>query len=212
MSTEASGMREGRMRELRERIAALEWTRQEGGVELFTQRAREAGCVVVDCSAGEADSWLREHLRGKERIAASADALLTALGIDRVLAESGANVSAATEGGTEEVRGLSGADLGITVALAGIAASGSLLCAVSPDEHRSVSLLPDEHVVFLDVARIVPSLHQTATLLRRLAVDDARSAVTLIGGPSKTADIEKVLVTGVHGPGTLTIVLVRSSV
>jgi L-lactate dehydrogenase complex protein LldG len=64
------------------------------------------------------------------------------------------------------------------------------------------------HVVLLSTNNILGSLVQAASLLRAHASSAGSSAVTLVGGPSKTADIEKVLVTGVHGPRAFTIVVV----
>jgi len=95
------------------------------------------------------------------------------------------------------------ADLGITEADALIAASGTLVLAAHSGA-RSVSLLPPVHVALVPAARAVPDL---AAALRRAGRPD--TCLTLVTGPSRTADIEKKLVVGVHGPCALHVVVVE---
>ncbi|MDT8323573.1 MAG: LUD domain-containing protein, partial [Bacteroidota bacterium] len=101
-------------------------------------------------------------------------------------------------------------DAGIGSGIAGIADAGAVIVHASEYESRSVSLLSALHIVLLPVAHILPSLMHAAPLLRAQDGTKGHSAVTIIGGPSKTADIEKVLVTGVHGPAAFVIVLIDS--
>ena len=105
-------------------------------------------------------------------------------------------------------------DCGITVASAAVVATGSLVLTSSDRELRLASLVPPRHLVLVPVSRLVDDLFD---LSREGGVLDSvspasggiPSCVTLVTGPSKTADIEGVLVTGVHGPGTVQIVLVE---
>jgi len=70
---------------------------------------------------------------------------------------------------------------------------------------RTVSLLPALHVAVVPSARIVPDL---ATALRTRGPTGAPdTCLTLITGPSRTADIEQKLVLGVHGPCALHVIL-----
>ena len=73
-------------------------------------------------------------------------------------------------------------------------------------EARLVSLLPILHVAVVPVDRILTGLDELFTLQPRPA--DRSSSMVLITGPSRTADIEQILVRGVHGPGQVTVVLV----
>lgn len=99
-----------------------------------------------------------------------------------------------------------GADVGITGADAGIAATGSLVLASGPGKPRSVSLLPPVHVALLAESRIVPTLEEwlaaNGDTLPRPA------GIVLVSGPSRSGDIEMVVTLGVHGPGEVHILLV----
>jgi L-lactate dehydrogenase complex protein LldG len=114
-------------------------------------------------------------------------------------------VEVATVSATASAR----ADLGVTAAAAGLAATGTLV----QDSHRSggrtASLLPRVHLCVLPASRIVPS---TAAVLRPLG--DGRelpSNLALITGPSRSGDIELVMAFGVHGPVAVEIALLRGA-
>jgi L-lactate dehydrogenase complex protein LldG len=92
------------------------------------------------------------------------------------------------------------AQLGIGLAHAGIAESGAIIIAATPRESRSLSLLIETHIAILDAKNLWKSLHQVAPMIDDLLLKNDVAAVTIVAGPSKTADIEKVLITGVHGP------------
>ena len=105
-------------------------------------------------------------------------------------------------------------DCGITVASAAVAATGSLVLTSSDRELRLASLVPPRHLVLVPVSRLIDDLldlSRDGGVLESISGSAGHlpSCVTLVTGPSKTADIEGVLVTGVHGPGTVQIVLVE---
>lgn len=85
------------------------------------------------------------------------------------------------------------AEVGITRADCAIAESGSLLLATGPGRSRMASLAPELHIAIVRRQDIV------ATLDEGLARLGLRTSV-LVTGSSRTADIEGVLVRGVHGP------------
>lgn len=97
------------------------------------------------------------------------------------------------------------ADAGITGAAFGLAETGTLVVP-SRGGGRVTSLLPPVHVAILGEDRILPDLD---ALFARIRTEELPAAVTLITGPSRTADIEQTLTPGVHGPGTVHVVLVR---
>jgi L-lactate dehydrogenase complex protein LldG len=85
-----------------------------------------------------------------------------------------------------------------------IANTGSLVQDASAVEQRLVSTLPIIHIAVIGTDRIVPDL---PALLTKIHPDKA-NYISFITGPSRTADIERVLTIGVHGPEKLIIVLV----
>jgi L-lactate dehydrogenase complex protein LldG len=98
------------------------------------------------------------------------------------------------------------ADIGITSADHALAATGSFVMLSSPNEARLVSLLPPAHIAIFPRSRILANLDELLSMLPRPA--DHTSSMVLITGPSRTADIEQILVRGVHGPGEIYAVIV----
>jgi L-lactate dehydrogenase complex protein LldG len=96
-----------------------------------------------------------------------------------------------------------GDDVGVSRALYGLADTGSVVLAASPVEPRANSLLPLVHVSELREADILPGL---AELFERLG-PELPSALAIVTGPSRSADIEQTLTIGVHGPGEVHVVL-----
>jgi L-lactate dehydrogenase complex protein LldG len=101
------------------------------------------------------------------------------------------------------------ANLGISGVAYAIAETGTLVMASGRNEPRSLSLLPPVHIAVVGKSQLLPDLFD---LFARLEPDKESlpSCFSLITGPSKTGDIELKLVTGVHGPGELHVVLVNS--
>jgi L-lactate utilization protein LutC len=97
-------------------------------------------------------------------------------------------------------------DVGISSADFALADTGSLVMLSSAQEARLVSLLPPAHIAVVPVDRLLTGLDELFSLLPRPA--EQTSSMVLITGPSRTADIEQILVRGVHGPGQITVVLV----
>ena len=101
------------------------------------------------------------------------------------------------------------ADLNVTGADFLIAETGSLVYLSRPDEPRSASLLAPVHVAVATTSQLLPDLFD---LFERLPPNAALlpGCVSIITGPSKTGDIELKLVTGVHGPGELHVILIAA--
>jgi len=107
----------------------------------------------------------------------------------------------------EELRELCAVcDVGITSADYALADTGTLVLLSSPQEARMISLLPPAHIAVVPRGRILTGLDELFTLLPNPA--ESSSSMVLITGPSRTADIEQILVRGVHGPGVLSVVVV----
>ncbi len=96
---------------------------------------------------------------------------------------------------------LAGCDLGVAEAHYGIAATGTFAVLAAPARPNSLTLLPPVSVVIVHIERLLPDL---ASVLAALGSERVRThRLTLITGPSRTADIEKRLVLGAHGPKAL---------
>jgi L-lactate utilization protein LutC len=98
------------------------------------------------------------------------------------------------------------AGVGITSADYALSDTGSLVMIASPDDARLISLLPPVHIAVVPADRILTGLDELYTLIPRPA--DQTSSMVFITGPSRTADIEQILVRGVHGPGEIHVVIV----
>ena len=86
-------------------------------------------------------------------------------------------------------------EFGITRATSAIAETGSLILTESGSSSRLGALAPWYHIAILPVADIVPDM---PTAIAHFGTERATLFVT---GPSKTADVEGILIKGVHGPG-----------
>jgi L-lactate dehydrogenase complex protein LldG len=98
------------------------------------------------------------------------------------------------------------ADVGITSADYALADTGTLVLLSSPEEARMISLLPPVHIAIVPQERVITGLDELLTILPGPAA--LSSSMVLITGPSRTADIEQILVRGVHGPGEIHVVVV----
>jgi L-lactate dehydrogenase complex protein LldG len=99
-------------------------------------------------------------------------------------------------------------DAGITTTLGGIAETGSLVLWPDVREPRTLSLLPPIHIAVLREDTLHPTLH--AVMQRQQWAADLPTNALLVTGPSKTADIQRLLVYGAHGPRELVILLLRA--
>lgn len=98
--------------------------------------------------------------------------------------------------------------VGVTGAAGAIAESGTIALFAGPGRPRTASLLPPVHVAILPAASLFPTL--AAFLAAHPDAAEEGSNLVLITGPSRTADIEMTLTRGVHGPGEVHVVLLRS--
>lgn len=173
---------------------------------IFARHATGAGMVVHRTSQATAAVCVLELLGklGARRVA---------VGVASVLAgvRSGLESRGMQELDWRAGRGLEplyDCDAGVTDVQAAIAETGTLVCWSGPERGRGLSLVPPLHVAVVRMSDIVPDL---IDYLRRHSAHgpgELRSSIVLITGPSKTADIEGVLITGVHGPREVHIVLV----
>lgn len=103
------------------------------------------------------------------------------------------------------------ADVGITSVEWAIAETGSLVMWSRRGRERVASLVPPVHIAIVRQRQIVPDLMDVFREAESRGLSDLPSNMTLITGPSKTGDIELQLTTGVHGPGTWRVLVIRDA-
>lgn len=95
---------------------------------------------------------------------------------------------------------------GISSADYALSDTGSLVMIASPAEARLISLLPPAHIAVVPASKLLTGLDELYSILPKPA--EQTSSMVFITGPSRTADIEQILVRGVHGPGEIHVVIV----
>lgn len=132
---------------------------------------------------------LREFLKGFAKIATDGNDLTT-----RVVGDANAGVREC--------------DLGVTSCDCLVAQTGSIVVSTLSAGGRALSVLPPTHLAIARRDQIVPDLVSAMALLRKRYDKRWPSALSVITGPSRTADIEKILVLGAHGPKRLVLYFV----
>lgn len=108
-----------------------------------------------------------------------------------------------------DAKSLEKCSLGITACDALISQTGSILLTSRSAGGRALSVLPPHHLVIARADQLVPDLPAACDLLSARYGENYPSFITFITGPSRTGDIERILVLGAHGPKNLTVILIR---
>ncbi|MBF0468751.1 MAG: lactate utilization protein [Desulfamplus sp.] len=104
----------------------------------------------------------------------------------------------------------SGIEIGLTFADFGIAETGTVVVCSDSEDKRLATMISDIHAVLLYKSDIRASALDMADELAALT-QRTSSYTAFITGPSRTADIERVLAIGVHGPLELHIILLEGT-
>jgi L-lactate dehydrogenase complex protein LldG len=94
----------------------------------------------------------------------------------------------------------------VTMAELLVAATGSVVVSASCGG-RGASIAAPVHIVVAQIAQLAPTLADGLEWMDARGIVKRNSMVTLITGPSRTGDIEKIIVMGAHGPQRLIVVL-----
>lgn len=105
---------------------------------------------------------------------------------------------------------LASCSVGITTCEAIVAQTGSILLASRTCGGRAISVLPPHHVVIAGRSQLVADLYEAYGMLFARFGQNLPSFATFVTGPSRTGDIEHVVVLGAHGPKRLTVILVEN--
>lgn len=171
--------------------------------ESFQAAARKVGAEVTALrNAQSAADFIRDHCG--ETILLPACASLERIGLADLLRER--KCTLVTEG--MRTAGPSATD-GVTGANFGIADTGTVVLESTPEPIRLATTLPARHFVLLDPRKIIADGLAAVPYLRQFHERQPRNYLAYISGPSRTADIERVLTIGVHGPRELHILLLE---
>lgn len=98
-------------------------------------------------------------------------------------------------------------EVGITNCEFLIARLGSIMVSSKQTSGRRMNVFPPSHIIFADTSQIVPDIKHALQAIKEKYINSLPSLISVITGPSRTADIEKTLVMGAHGPKNLFVFL-----
>jgi L-lactate dehydrogenase complex protein LldG len=139
----------------------------------------------------------------KGELIESAEKLREFLGAFAKIATDGSELVGNSVG--EANAGIRDCDLGVTACDCLVAQTGSIIVSTLSAGGRALSVLPPAHLVIAHREQVVPDLVAGMALLRKRYDRHWPSALSVITGPSRTADIEKILVMGAQGPKRLAV-------
>lgn len=169
----------------------------------FVSAAVKLGCTVhVFDDDADALAHLLALLEPESAVLAWDPAYIPLPGLSDKLMEKGIRVVR----GDPEVR------IGITGVDAGLAGTGSLVLCSGVGKPRLASLLPPLHVAVVTADQLYPGLEAWLAAISAGGPDrpGTTSSISVISGPSRTGDIGNISVRGVHGPGEVHVLLIRS--
>jgi L-lactate dehydrogenase complex protein LldG len=168
----------------------------------FAENFRRIGgeffyCADVAHLGRELRTWLTERLPSGQQFYVwepALQALLTTAQVPFQAAETGFRAQAAA---------------GLTSCEALVARTGSIVVAPATASGRRLSIYPDQHLVLARPSQVVAEIGDALRVVQARYGAQVPSMLSLTTGPSRTADIEKTLVLGAHGPRRLSLFLVE---
>ncbi len=103
------------------------------------------------------------------------------------------------------------AEVGLTLCESLIARNGSVMVSNANASGRRLSIFPHQHIVVAYASQLVLDLKDAFKIMKDKYENNLPSMISTITGPSRTADIEKTLVLGAHGPKELYVFLLDDS-
>lgn len=98
-------------------------------------------------------------------------------------------------------------EVGITGCEFLVAQTGSVMVSSAQGGGRQMNIFPPVHIVIANKNQLVATLEEAYSLIQQKYADGLPSQIALVTGPSRTADIEKTLVLGAHGPRELWVMI-----
>ncbi|BDH46327.1 hypothetical protein TUM12370_23710 [Salmonella enterica subsp. enterica serovar Choleraesuis] len=177
---------------------------EEQRYQAFVDFARQT--MQVECQLVAPDRLAQTAVTLCERaggpVVISGDRRLEEAGISAALIQQAAAQPWEAGLGAANITRAAAAHTGVVWADYGLVESGGVVLFSTPEQGRSLSLLPETTIFVLRRSTLLPRVAQLAALLAQRARLGERmpSCINLIAGPSSTADIELIKVVGVHGP------------
>ena len=179
---------------------------------------KDAADSITDMARSKPPEWSE-----KSRLVAWAHPLVDALGLENTLKDTDIACHrewCEQEGGpcAEQRQEMhlhaSRALMGVTSADLCIAGTATLVLTARKGQSRSASLLPSIHVAVIKASQLIEDIKELHAILQwdeDPALRGPDRSLTLISGPSKTADIEATMIHGAHGPRELYIYVIQNS-
>jgi L-lactate dehydrogenase complex protein LldG len=193
--------------------AGLPSVAEQRGVMPTVGATTEEQFALFGKNAGDLKATFK-RVKDEAELAAELKALSAAEQWQRVATHSGALAQAQTKAlGLPTIvtndgydkHELEKCDVGISECDALIAQTGTVLVTSRSAGGRALSCLPPHHVVIARREQLVPDLPAAMALVKQKYGGNFPSMISFITGPSRTGDIERILVLGAHGPKKLTI-------
>lgn len=111
----------------------------------------------------------------------------------------------------QNIRQAEKANIGITISEITLAESASAVLYSDPNRGRTMNFLPEKSIVLIPKSSIVPRMTQAARHIHEQIErgEQVPSCILFMSGPSNSADIEMVLIVGVHGPIKATYIVIE---
>ena len=167
--------------------------------ELFAKRAAEMKMETEFCVIDDLVARLVDYAKSKslKRIMLSDTPMFEKLKLGDALRAAGFDARRWSEISLDESYDF---DCAITDTTYAVAETGGLVVKTNAQHGRALTLVPMYHVAVVEPKNFLPDM---VDLFDKLAREGAGPYVVMIAGPSKTADIEMNVVTGVHGPNVV---------
>lgn len=172
-------------------------------VDLFVDRLRDYGADVDRCRPAQVAYAIAEKLRNRSKRAMLASHDIDPALLSQASQESNCSFVSGNDLSYEEINHYDGVLTGCIVAIAKTGTIG--ICHGPQSSRRAITLIPDYHLCVAQASVIVESVPEAVLVLEPYKTQ----AITLISGPSATADIEMTRIQGVHGPRALDVIIVE---
>lgn len=179
-------------------------------VTIFTSKAEAVAAKVIEITSfEEAVNYTTELLNKLSEH--SSPKTVAAPGLnseDFVLLQQSCDANNISCIGCDLRNRLAGIDIGLTYGSFGIADTGTIVLNCPEEELRLATMVSDHHVCILPKSKLVHDSTDLEAQLKKF-MQNTPDYTAFITGPSRTADIERILTIGVHGPKELHVLLLE---